>query len=73
MGDTRLRRPKVFVIDDDESIRALLRLHLTNGGYDVLLAKDAIVGGISPSQVRLISSSWTFSCHTWAATSWQQH
>jgi putative two-component system response regulator len=34
MSDTRLRRPQVLVIDDDESIRALL-----------LVAEDAIVGG----------------------------
>jgi CheY-like chemotaxis protein len=45
MADSRLRRPRVLVVDDDESIRALLRLHLTNDGYDVLLAEDAIVGG----------------------------
>jgi two-component system, OmpR family, phosphate regulon response regulator PhoB len=45
MADSRLRRPRVLVVDDDESMRALLRLHLTNDGYDVLLAEDAIVGG----------------------------
>jgi DNA-binding response OmpR family regulator len=36
---------KVLVIDDDPSIRELLRLHLANGGYEVLVAEDAIVGG----------------------------
>ena len=45
MADSQRKRPKVLVIDDDESMRALLRLHLTNDGYDVLLAEDAIVGG----------------------------
>ena len=35
----------VLVVDDDPSIRDLLRIHLGNAGYRVLLAEDAIVGG----------------------------
>lgn len=38
-------RRKILVIDDDESMRALLSLHLRNAGYEVLLAEDGIVGG----------------------------
>lgn len=36
---------KVLVVDDDEAIRALLRVHLTNAGYAVLLAEDAVAAG----------------------------
>lgn len=39
------RPKKVLVIDDDRSIRDLLSLHLTNQGYDVAVAEDAVVGG----------------------------
>ena len=35
----------VLVMDDDECMRELLRLHLANAGYDVLLAEDAIEAG----------------------------
>lgn len=35
----------VLVVDDDESIRVLVRRFLTNAGYDVLVAEDAIVAG----------------------------
>ena len=35
----------ILVVDDDESMRDLLRLHLSAAGYDVLLAEDAIVAG----------------------------
>ena len=35
----------VSVVDDDESMRALLRLHLANAGYQVTLAEDAVVAG----------------------------
>jgi len=37
----------ILVIDDDESIRELLRLHLSAAGYEVRLAKDAIEAGYS--------------------------
>ena len=36
---------KILVMDDDESMRDLLRLHLTNAGYEVRLAEDAVVAG----------------------------
>jgi two-component system chemotaxis response regulator CheY len=36
---------RILVVDDDESIRELLRLHLTSAGYEVELAADAIVAG----------------------------
>jgi len=39
------RPAKILVMDDDESMRALLRLHLANAGYDVQLAEDAVVAG----------------------------
>ncbi|HYG54830.1 MAG TPA: response regulator [Burkholderiales bacterium] len=35
----------ILVVDDDESIRELLRLHLGSAGYDVDVAEDAIVAG----------------------------
>jgi len=36
---------RILVVDDDENIRALLRLHLSSAGYEVELAEDAIVAG----------------------------
>jgi len=39
------RRPNVLVVDDDLSMRELLQLHLTNAGYSVALADDAIAAG----------------------------
>ena len=36
---------KILVVDDDESIRELLRLHLAAAGYEVLVAADAIAAG----------------------------
>jgi two-component system chemotaxis response regulator CheY len=36
---------KILVVDDDESIRELLRLHLSGAGYEVLVAADAIAAG----------------------------
>ena len=35
----------ILVIDDDEYMRTLLSLHLSNAGYQVLVAEDAIVAG----------------------------
>ena len=35
----------ILVIDDDESMRELLRLHITAAGYEVQLAEDAIAAG----------------------------
>jgi DNA-binding response OmpR family regulator len=36
---------KILVIDDDENIRDLLRIHLSAAGYEVQVAEDAIVAG----------------------------
>lgn len=36
---------KILVVDDDESMRSLIGLHLKNAGYEVALAEDAIVAG----------------------------
>ena len=35
----------ILVVDDDENIRELLRLHLSAAGYDVHVARDAISAG----------------------------
>ena len=37
--------PSILVVDDDESIRELLRLHLSSAGYEVHVAADAIEAG----------------------------
>lgn len=36
---------KILVVDDDQSLRELLRLHLSNAGYEVQLADDGITAG----------------------------
>lgn len=36
---------RILIIDDDASIRELLRVHLNAAGYEVDLAEDAVVGG----------------------------
>ncbi|HSU64213.1 MAG TPA: response regulator [Burkholderiales bacterium] len=36
---------KILVVDHDRSIRELLRLHLSNAGYEVLVAEDVVVAG----------------------------
>ena len=38
-------KPKILVIDDDPSMLQLLGLQLTNAGYEVLMAQDAMAGG----------------------------
>lgn len=35
----------ILVVDDDESMRDLLRLHLSAAGYEVGVAEDAIAAG----------------------------
>lgn len=35
----------ILIVDDDESIRELLRLHLSGAGYEVAVAADAISAG----------------------------
>lgn len=37
--------PRILVVDDDESIRELLRMHLSSAGYEVQVAEDAIAAG----------------------------
>ena len=36
---------KILVVDDDESLRELLRMHLAAAGYEVSTAADAISAG----------------------------
>jgi CheY-like chemotaxis protein len=36
---------RILVVDDDESLRELLRMHLTSAGYEVSTAADAITAG----------------------------
>jgi CheY-like chemotaxis protein len=36
---------RILVVDDDDSIRELLRLHLSSAGYEVQVAADAIAAG----------------------------
>lgn len=45
MGNRRSAAPRILVIDDDDALRSLVRLHLANAGYDVVEAEDAIEGG----------------------------
>jgi len=40
-----MRDPTVLVIEDDQSTRQLIGLHLRNHGYDVTEAEDAVDGG----------------------------
>lgn len=44
-GAHRRRKPVVLVVDDSRSIRELLKIHLSNAGYEVQTAEDAIVAG----------------------------
>jgi two-component system response regulator MprA len=34
---------RVLIVEDDRAVRELLRLHLTNAGYEVELAADALI------------------------------
>jgi DNA-binding response OmpR family regulator len=36
---------RILAVDGDAQLRDLLKLHLANAGYEVLLAEDAIVAG----------------------------
>ena len=40
-----MTKASILVVDDDESILELLRLHLGNAGYEVRVASDAISAG----------------------------
>ena len=42
----------ILVIDDDAYMRELLHLHLSNAGYEVLMAEDAVVAGHSVVRCR---------------------
>jgi CheY-like chemotaxis protein len=35
----------ILVVEDEELMRDLLRMHLSNAGYEVLLAEDAVAAG----------------------------
>jgi DNA-binding response OmpR family regulator len=37
--------PRILVVEDEESMRELLRLHLSSAGYHVEVAEDAIAAG----------------------------
>lgn len=39
------RKDVIFVFDDNEAIRLLLRLHLQHAGYEVRVFEDAVEGG----------------------------
>ena len=36
---------KILVVEDDQSLRELIRLHLSNAGYEVRVAEDGIAAG----------------------------
>jgi len=36
---------RILIVDDDSSIRDLLRMHLASAGYEVSVAEDAIAAG----------------------------
>ena len=35
----------ILIVDDDDNLRELLRLHLSSAGYEVQVAQDAIAAG----------------------------
>jgi len=41
---------KILVVEDDESMRELLRMHLSAAGYDVRIAEDGIAAGYAVLQ-----------------------
>ena len=45
MATVEKRQRKVLVVEDEESMRELLRLHLGNSGYQVTVAEDAMAAG----------------------------
>lgn len=50
--------PRIIVVDDDPSMLDLLRLHLSNAGYRVDVAADALIAGRmllkSPPQLLIV-------------------
>jgi CheY-like chemotaxis protein len=43
--ETEMKPATILVMDDDECMRGLLRLHLSNAGYEVLVAADVVEAG----------------------------
>jgi len=39
------RKALIYVFDDDEAIRSLIRIHLQHAGYEVRVFEDAVEGG----------------------------
>lgn len=39
------RKPRILIIDDNAGFRELLRIMLSNEGYEVAVAEDAVEGG----------------------------
>ena len=39
------KKPRILIIDDDVGFRDLLRIHLTQAGYQVEVAEDGVEGG----------------------------
>jgi len=44
MEEMKMPKGKILVIDDEEDVREVLRLHLESAGYNVLEAEDGEVG-----------------------------
>ena len=55
----RRTKPKarILVVDDDKSMLELLKLHLSNAGYDVVTAEDAVV--VLAERPRLLALAMT--------------
>ena len=56
--------PRILVVDDDPSMLDLLKLHLSNAGYSVEVAPDALVAGRmllkSPPQLLVVDIDMPF-------------
>lgn len=56
--------PRIIVVDDDPSMLDLLRLHLSNAGYRVEVAPDALVAGrmllAAPPQLLIVDIDMPF-------------
>ncbi len=44
-AETSSLPPTILVIDDDADMRELVRMHLRDAGYDVVVAEDAVEAG----------------------------
>ena len=38
-------KARILIVDDDESMLQLLKMHLSNAGYEVMTAEDAVAAG----------------------------